>query len=147
MNSSDIMALADDFVKGFYAGDILVITPPEDMKPINDPVLDTARNVAHSLIRSNLGDAIHLHATERTEETARKLVKLITSARNHGMIAESESNISKGKRLKQENAQLKEDNAKLQKEILRLNKLNEQLHMAIERLTPRTDNGNGVMKP
>jgi hypothetical protein len=136
MNYKEIMTLADDFVNKFYAGDIQVVTPPEDMKAVGDPTKDMARNMAHSLIRSQLGDAINMHVRAKSFDSACKLVKLMTSARNQGMIVENESHVSKSKRLEQENGQLKEENLGLQKQIAKLTKLNKELETLVKSLTP-----------
>lgn len=144
MNTDELIVLVDDFINRFYAGDIKIISPPEDMQEKEKEVNDVAREMAHALIRGRLTDEINLYVRMKSAVTARRLLKVITSARSQGMIIETESNNSKSKRLEQENIQLKEENAKLQKEIQRVNKLNEALHSVISRFEAKlkkTDDG------
>jgi FtsZ-binding cell division protein ZapB len=135
MEALNIMTLADDFCRNFYAGDIKVITPPEDLQVGGDPLIHKAMIAAHAIIRSNLGDAIHVHITQKSESSAQNLVRLITTARDQGLIAENEAYMSKSKRLEQENENLKELNNKLARENDHLKKQVTALHETIARLT------------
>jgi predicted RNase H-like nuclease (RuvC/YqgF family) len=117
MSDAEILAIADAFVKGYYAGDIRVITSPEDAISQGDKVMDIARIAAHQLMGGEISEAIHNHLPKKSLGTARVLVKKITGCRSAGMITEGETYISKASRLEKENSELKAENAKLQKKL------------------------------
>jgi predicted RNase H-like nuclease (RuvC/YqgF family) len=147
LSDSEILAIADSFVKGYYAGDIQVITPPEDAISQGDKVMDMARISAHQLMRGEISEAIHNHLTKKSLDTARVLVKKITGCRSAGMIVEGETYISKAKRLEKENSELKAENTKLQKTLEKKEKLIEQLQTIINAIRPTKRNDDEGMNP
>jgi len=147
MSDAELLAIADAFVKGYYAGDIRVITPPEDAISQGDKVMDIARVAAHQLMRGKISEAIHDHLTKKSLGTARVLVKVITGCRSAGMIAEGETYISKASRLEKENSELKTENTKLQKTLEKKEKLIEELQTMISAMRPTNKNDDEGMMP
>lgn len=133
---SKLIAIVDDFVKRFFAGDCLIATPPVDSR-----VVGRLRNMG--LIQMNLANALNLYVTAKSDVSARLCLRWITKARSRGMIVESESSFSKSNRFEQENIQLKEENTELKKEILRLKQLNEDLHRIVDNFGAKRP-GKGV---
>lgn len=143
MNQDKIMKIADDFKERFYAGDIQIVAPTDEkMGKSLDRIHAVARQEAQLLIRGKLSETLSKYLKRRNHNSAQRLVDAITTARNLGMIVESESKKSKIERLEQENTQLRKENADLQKEVAKLRKLNEALHRTIDNLTPKKNDNN-----
>lgn len=129
-----ITAIVDDFYKRFYAGDILLIKPPIDVRVVG-------RRVNTTWTLTNLANSLNLYLTAPSDLSARRCLKWITIARTQCLIIESENSISKSKRLEQENEQLKAEKIRLEKEVLRLKQLNEALHQTIDKFGAKRNDG------